>query len=105
MPLADVVGETEPHGAVEHVTVQLTPRLAGSFVTEAVKLVVSPACSEVDVGVTETLITAVTEPPPPQPEKAKARHRAYASLCKRENCRVGMANLPRIEKEPRKRIG
>jgi hypothetical protein len=41
-PLAVAVGDTEPQGAVEHDTVQVTPLFDESFTTVAVKLAVCP---------------------------------------------------------------
>jgi hypothetical protein len=55
-PLAVVVGDTLPHGAVEQLTVQLTPLLAGSPVTVAVKLKVAPARTVAVPGAMETVI-------------------------------------------------
>jgi len=74
VPLEDVVGDTEPHGAAEHDTVHVTPRFAVSFVTAAVRLVVWPVWSETEVGDTETLIGGVDELPPPQPKELKLTH-------------------------------
>ncbi len=54
MPLAVAVGETVPHGAAEHATVQVTPLLAGSLVTVAVNCFVAPASTVAVDGVTET---------------------------------------------------
>ena len=55
-PLAVVVGETVPHGAGEHDTVQVTPLLAGSLVTVAVNGAVVPAITVADWGATETAV-------------------------------------------------
>jgi len=55
-PLAVAVGETVPHGAGEHATVQVTPLLAGSLVTVAVNCAVAPASTVGDSGATETVV-------------------------------------------------
>jgi len=54
IPLAVVVGETMPHGATEHDTVQLTPEFAGSLVTVAVKFVVLLGWTVAEFGETDT---------------------------------------------------
>jgi hypothetical protein len=68
-PLAVEVGETEPQGAVEHVTLQVTPLFAESLTTVAVNCFVVPACTVAEAGDTETEIgsggvAAVCSPPP-----------------------------------------
>ena len=55
-PLAAVVGETVPHGAVEQETLQLTPANAGSLFTVAENCSIAPTCSTPVVGATETLM-------------------------------------------------
>ena len=80
MPLEDVVGDTEPHGAAEHDTVHVTPRFAVSFATAAVRLVVWPVWSETEFGDTETLMGGADVLPPPQPGKVKLTHMASASI-------------------------
>ena len=57
VPLAVDEGDTLPHGEVLHVTVQVTPLLAESFVTVAVNWAVPPACTLAELGETETEIT------------------------------------------------
>jgi len=95
-PLAVVVGDTKPHGAVEQVTVHVTPLFPLSFATLAMKLVVVPACRVAEDGETETLVGGVEALPPPQPQQARTTENEMTSVPQRENCRVGcMANLPR----------
>jgi hypothetical protein len=53
-PLAVVVGETLPQGAVAHVTVQVTPLLLGSFTSVAVTCPVALASTLGVAGVTVT---------------------------------------------------
>ena len=53
-PLAVAVGETVPHEAEEHDTVQVTPLFVGSLVTVAVNGAVAPASTVAVGGVTET---------------------------------------------------
>jgi uncharacterized membrane protein YjjB (DUF3815 family) len=55
-PLAELVGETDPHGAVEQVTVQVTPLFPGSLATVAVKEAVLPNSTVALPGATETVI-------------------------------------------------
>jgi len=55
-PLAVFSGETVPHGPGEHVTLQVTPLLLGSFATVAVNCVLAPACTVAESGETTTLI-------------------------------------------------
>jgi hypothetical protein len=55
-PLAVVAGETVPHGAAEHDTVQVTPLFAESLVTVAVNCAVVPAGTVAGFGATETVI-------------------------------------------------
>jgi len=57
IPFSVVVGETDPHGAVGHETVQVTPLFAGSYAIVAVN------CSVVFTGtvVLATLIVTVSE--------------------------------------------
>ena len=50
------VGDTTPQGAAEHVTVQLTPMFAESFVTVAVNCCVPFAGTVAVAGETVTLI-------------------------------------------------
>lgn len=50
-PLAVALGETEPHGAAAHVTVQVTPFALGSFATLAETCAVAPACNVVGFAV------------------------------------------------------
>jgi hypothetical protein len=54
-PLAVVAGETAPHSAAVHTTVQVTPLFAESLVTVAVNCAVPPACTVAVLGVTETV--------------------------------------------------
>jgi hypothetical protein len=54
------MGETVPHDAAEHDTVQVTPLLAGSLATVAVNFAVAPACSVAVLGETETAIPTGT---------------------------------------------
>jgi len=56
LPLAVAVGETEPHCADAHVTVQETPFALGSFATLAEACAVPPASNVVGVTVTVTVI-------------------------------------------------
>jgi hypothetical protein len=51
-PLAVVAGETVPHGAVGHETLQLTPMLVGSFVTVAENCAVVPIVTVAEEGAT-----------------------------------------------------
>ena len=95
-PLAVVVGDTKPHGAVEQETVHVTPRFPLSFATLAVKLVVEPACSVAEGGESETLIGGVETLSLPQPVQAKKTEREKMSISQGENCGLGrMANLPK----------
>jgi hypothetical protein len=55
-PLAVAVGETVPHGAGEHDTVQVTPLFVGSLVTVAVNGAVAPTSTVAEVGATETVV-------------------------------------------------
>jgi len=66
-PLAVAVGETVPHCAVEHDTVQVTPLFAGSFVTVAVKCAMPPGCTvpvsaETETAIAGTVTVMVAEP-------------------------------------------
>ena len=54
-PLAVTEGETVPHGAGAHDTVQVTPLFAVSLVTVAVKFAVAPTFTVFVVGVTDTV--------------------------------------------------
>ena len=74
-PLGVCVGETFPQGGVEHETVQLTPAIAGSFVTVAVNCAVVPTSTVAEVLESDTLIeggAAVL----PQPELKKDKNPA-----------------------------
>lgn len=53
-PLAVLVGDTPPHGAVAHVTVQVTPLLLGSFTSVAVTCPVVLARTLGEAGATVT---------------------------------------------------
>ena len=55
VPLAVVAGETAPHDAAEHDTVQATPLFEGSLLTTAVRLTDDAACVVEVIGVTETV--------------------------------------------------
>jgi len=103
VPLAVVVGDTEPHCAVEQETVHVTPRFPLSFAALAVKLVVAAACKEAEGGETETIIGGVDVLSPPQPVQTKKTEREKMSISQGENCGLGrMANLPKKKKpEPR----
>ena len=50
------MGATEPHWAEEHVTLQVTPALAGSLATVAVNCPVAPAITVRVPGATATVI-------------------------------------------------
>ena len=54
-PFAVDAGETEPHGAVEHDTAQLTPLLLTSFATVAENACVPSANTAAELGDTETV--------------------------------------------------
>jgi len=56
-PLAVAVGETVPHGAAEHDTIQVTPLFVESLATVAVNWAVAPAWTVAVGGVTETETT------------------------------------------------
>jgi len=49
-PLAVEAGETDPHAEAEQETVQVTPLLAGSLLTAAVKACVPPAGTLAEAG-------------------------------------------------------
>jgi hypothetical protein len=59
VPLGVVVGATEPHWATEHVTPQVTPLVAGSFVTVAVNCPVAPASTVAVAGATATAMAGI----------------------------------------------
>lgn len=59
VPLAVVVGATEPHCATEHVTLHVTPFVAGSFVTVAVNWAVAPASTVAVAGATATAMAGI----------------------------------------------
>lgn len=54
-PLALVVGETVPHGELEHWTDHVTPLFAGSPVTVAVNCAEAPGCTVTLAGITEII--------------------------------------------------
>jgi len=54
-PLAVDAGDTVPHGAVEHETVQLTPLLLATFATVAEKACVPSANTAAELGDTTTV--------------------------------------------------
>jgi hypothetical protein len=72
-PLDVALGETEPHGCIEHDTAQVTPPFAESLPTVAVKFVVVPVCKVADVGKSETLTSSGVDEPPPQPPNDTSR--------------------------------
>jgi hypothetical protein len=57
-PLAVEVGDTVPHCAAEQLTVQFTPALAGSKLTDALNCVVPPTWTAAVVGATETVMAS-----------------------------------------------
>lgn len=59
VPLGVVVGKTEPHWATEHVTLQVTPAVAGSWATVAVSCAVAPDCTLAVAGATVTVIAGI----------------------------------------------
>ena len=61
IPLVVIVGETEPHWATEHVTVQVTPLLPLSLVSVAVNDMVPPALTVAEVA--ERAMMIGFEPP------------------------------------------
>jgi len=81
-PLDVAVGETVPHGVAGQVTVQVTPLFAESLETVAVICAVAPACTEVGLAMTETVIgrtvMEVAPVPPPHPELFNATSRAIS---------------------------
>jgi len=87
-PLAVAVGETDPHGAAEHDTVQVTPLLAESLLTVAVTCADPPAGTVDGSSATETvtgdwfsLTLLLLLPPHP----AMANVRTSASHTREEN--------------------
>jgi hypothetical protein len=73
VPLGVVVGETVPHCAVEHDTLQVIPLFAASLVTVAVNCPVAPASTVAAAAETATLMgSGVEEPPHPQLPTATA---------------------------------
>jgi len=59
VPLAVLVGETEPHEVAEQDTVHITPFFDGSSVTVAVNCAVAPASTSAVLGVIETFIPGI----------------------------------------------
>ena len=51
-----LMGDTEPQGAAEQVTIQVTPLLPGSFETVAVNAAVAPNVGAAELGETDTEI-------------------------------------------------
>jgi hypothetical protein len=80
-PLAVDVGETVPQGAVEQVTLQVTPLFAESLATVAVNCCVVLACPVAEAGETETEMEAAGFAggvaaiccPPPHPKLLRAK--------------------------------
>ena len=56
-PLAVAAGETLPHDGEEHVSVQVTPRLATSLPTVALNCALAPTFTVAAPGMTETVTT------------------------------------------------
>lgn len=67
-----VVGETDPHDAAEHETLQLTPLLAESLATVAVNCIVPAACT---VAVVVDRLIKIAFVPLPQPETKVTKNR------------------------------
>jgi hypothetical protein len=76
-PLAVAAGETDPHGAAGHDTVQVTPWFAESLATVAVTCTEPPACTVDGFSATETVmgdwLLTPLELLPPQPAMAIVR--------------------------------
>lgn len=88
-PLAVVAGDTVPHGTAAHDTLQATPLLAGSFVTEALKVTLVPAGTEAAADESETVIGGPeAEEPPPQPEFETLVAVIAINASQKEICRV-----------------
>jgi hypothetical protein len=72
VPLGVVAGDTDPHCAAEHETLQLTPLLAESLATVAVNCIVPLACT---VAVVDDRLIVTAFVPPPQPETKVTKSR------------------------------
>jgi hypothetical protein len=90
LPVAVLVGLKEPQSAAPQVTVQLTPPLLGSSLTNAAMLAVAP--SAIDVGgdvVKPTEMGGLPDPPPPpQAVMASRTERAEAEAAVRTAVRT-----------------